>query len=105
MRLIDLISTAQKEELVSDIKQMIGSIAALPNAQYAESSKDFFTTKEMKERGWSEAQINKFVESGRLTRIEAGGKAGYKYPAIQVQKLLKELYDDVYFTHTKRKNN
>jgi hypothetical protein len=104
MKIIDLISEAQQKELVADIKEMIAKVAAVSSITRIVEDKDFFYTKEMKERGWSEAQINKFVDSGRLTRIEAGGKAGYKYPAIQVENLIKELYV-VHTPHKKGKVN
>lgn len=59
------------------------------------SSKEFWSTKELIQRGWMVKQLDELVASGRLARIEAGGSAGFKYPSIQLKQII-----DSYGTHT-----
>ena len=55
------------------------------------SAKDFWSKKELMQRGWSLKQIDSLVDSGQLARIDAGGSAGFKYPSCQLIKLLEKL--------------
>ena len=53
------------------------------------SSKEFWSTRELVERGWLIKQLDELVSSGDLARIEAGGSAGYKYPSIQLKQIIE----------------
>jgi hypothetical protein len=55
-------------------------------------SKEFWSTKELVERGWSSKIVDDFVVEGKLTRINAGGSAGFKYATVQLLTIL-ENYD------------
>lgn len=57
------------------------------------SSKEFWTTRELVDRGWTLKQLDTYVTEGRLARINAGGSAGFKYPSIQLLKIINHSYD------------
>lgn len=108
MKISDLISPEHQTQLIEELTSIVQNIAINSSGQVPVVEKDFYTTKELKDRGWSDAQINAFVNEGSLTRIEIGGKAGFKYPVIQINNLLKKIYQDngdVRTTRNKGKGN
>ncbi len=73
------------------LEQRADSVVAL-------QSKEFWTTRELVERGWTVKQLDELVATGRLLRINTGGSAGFKYSSIQLITIIDNFYGDLHFT-------
>jgi hypothetical protein len=88
---ISLLLKAAESELLQLIQTLASGATKVAPAQTLES-KDFWTTKELVARGWSEVEIDAYVKAGKLNKVALGGRAGNKYPTDQLLAIKKAHY-------------
>lgn len=81
-----------RESLIEATVPHLRSIESQISAKSDLNTKEFWSTKELVQRGWMVKQLDDLVATGRLARIDAGGSAGFKYPSIQLKQII-ENYD------------
>lgn len=87
-----------KDSLIEATVPHLRSIELQISAKTDLSTKEFWTTKELVQRGWMVKQLDELVSAGRLARIDAGGSAGYKYPSIQLKQIIESYVTHPAFT-------
>ena len=78
-----------RNSLIEATVPHLRSIEAQISAKNDLNTKEFWSTKELVQRGWMVKQLDDLVATGRLARIEAGGSAGFKYPSIQLKQIIE----------------
>lgn len=81
-----------KDSIIEAIVPNFTRIEAQMLTRVALTDKEFWSTRELIERGWTIKQLDELVAAGQLARIDAGGSAGFKYPGIQLKQII-ENYD------------
>ena len=78
-----------RESLIEATVPHLRSIELQISAKTDLSTKEFWSTKELVQRGWMTKQLDDLVAKGLLVRIDAGGSAGFKYPSIQLKQIIE----------------
>jgi hypothetical protein len=87
---ISFLSETAEAALIEAVRKTLAQ--AQPPVDASLLSKDFWTNKELLGRGWSQKDINHYVSTGELSRIDAGGPVGFKYPTGDLISILKKYY-------------